>query len=1033
MPHFRLHAKFLVLVLGSLFIFLGALSYLMVQREADLLARKADEKQHVLSFTIFSALKSNMMKGTPRSTLDLMNDIRGTHDLIGLEVLRRDGRPAFGDEGGRPDLPQLERAFEAGEEISFEENGSVPLHTILYPLKNEKACTYCHGSQKSVLGVLLISLSQEDTIKEIRASKRHLAFLLALLMAVIGGILYLAIRRVVLQPLAILHEGAERIGRGEFGHRINLSTNDEVQDLARSFNVMAGRIEESYSGLENKIRERTVQLSNAMEEVEDKARSLYEFSRGMATVSRLSKKVFNAEQPFDQMLERFMRAVDRGLGYKQTLLCLVDRERIWLDVKRDSGLGALLGITSQPLAGDSPFAALVRTGRELYVPDISRDPAFSRFQTAAASEKQSLYVIPILSGTRNKMCWSVKHCIRIDCPAYKREDELCWLVDNTLCGNNMVESYHDKLTYCMTCEVFPVLGVLLVGARPERPFKRRDISVLRILAAEMSAALENHRLYDDNRQVVKGLLELHKVTASALAELSLDRTLDAFIDSALKFSGLDTCNFWLLSENGRELRRAAGGCIGRESGADFCPERIPTDVGVLGSAISRNSVITEYNAVFNDPTPLGKAAEAHGLPSLLALPLNTEGRPIGVFTVHKKNTAPFPETEIAAFMLLANHAAMAINVCLLSEKLKNQNRELARNINLREGILANMSSGMMFLNMDGTVELINQAGAEILHSRLSDIMNQRLTDLFPQTAAFLQPSVGPYQEIEIERHDGTSVPIGFSSAYCRAVAGAREGIIVVYRDLTEIKALQTEVLNKERFAAMGRVVAGVAHEIRNPLFGISSIGQIFERELTNPAHTELARALLSETERLNQLVEELLVYGRPMKLMPGWCELLKLWEEVIGMHRDEIGKKGIKISGDFAIGHTRAYLDAHQVRQVFLNLLRNAIEATPSGGEIMIRLLLEDRFIIFKITDTGCGIPAEHIGKVFDLFFTTKPRGTGLGLGICKKIVEDHGGGISLVSRQWDWLEERKGTTVTVKLPYRGPSESADIQASSYK
>ena len=740
MPHFRLHAKFLVLVLGSLFIFLGALSYLMVQREADLLARKADEKQHVLSFTIFSALKSNMMRGTPRSTLDLMNDIRGTYDLSGLEVLRRDGSPAFGDKGGRPDLPhpQLERAFAAGEEISFEENGPVPLHTILYPLKNEKACTPCHGIQKSVLGVLLISLSREDTIREIRASRRHLIFSLAVLIAVIGGILYLAIRRVVLQPLAILHEGAERIGRGEFGHRINLSTNDEVQDLARSFNVMAGRIEESYSGLENKVRERTAQLSNAMEEVEDKARSLYEFSRGMATVSRLSKKVFNAEQPFDQMLERFMRAVDGGLGYKETLLCLGDRKRIWLAVTRDSGLGGLLGMTSQALAGDGPFAALVRTGKELYVPDISRDPAFRRSQAAAASETHSLYVIPILSGTRNKMCWRVKHCIRVDCPAYKREDELCWLVDNTLCGNNMVESYHDKLTYCLTCEVFPVLGVLLVGARPERPFKRRDISVLRILAAEMSAALENHRLYDDNRQVVKGLLELHKVTASALAELSLDRTLDAFIDSALKFSGLDTCNFWLLSENGRELTRAAGGWTGHESGADFCPERIPTDVGVLGGAISRNSIITEYNAVFNDPTPLGKAAEAHGLPSLLALPLNTEGRPIGVFTVHKKNTAPFLETEIAAFMLLANHAAMAINVCLLSEALKNQNRELARNINLREGILASMSSGVMFRNLNGSVELINQAGAEILHSRLSGIMNQRLTDLFPQSAAFLQ-------------------------------------------------------------------------------------------------------------------------------------------------------------------------------------------------------------------------------------------------------------------------------------------------------
>lgn len=1032
MLQIRLHAKFLVLVLGSLSIFLGALSYLVVQREADLLARKAEDKQHFLSFTIYSGLKSNMMKGTSRSTLDLMNSIRGAYGLVRLEVLRRDGSRAFGMAGSRFDVPQLERAFAAGEESSFRETGPVPLHTFLYPLKNEKECLTCHGRQKGILGVLLISLSLEDAIKEVRASKRHLILSLAALIALIGGMLYVATRKAVLQPLAILHEGAERIGRGEFEHRISLSTNDEFQDLAQSFNVMAGRIEESYSGLENKIRERTAQLSDAMEEVEDKARRLYEFSRDMASVSRLSTKIFNAEQSLEQILDRLMWAVDRGLGYKQALLCLVDRKRVWLDVKRDSGLGALLGITSQSLSGDGPFTALVRTGKELYVHDNNQDPVFSRSQRAAAPETRVLYVVPILNGTRNKMCWSEKNCIRTDCPAYKREDEQCWLVANTRCGTDLIESYHNKLAYCMTCDVFPVLGVLVVGARPGRPFKRRDISVLRILAAEMGAALENHRLYGDNRQVVRELLELHKVTALALAELSLDRTLEAFTDSALKFSGLDTCNFWLLTEDGRALTRKAGGCVGPEPEAEFCPEQVPLEAGVLGRAFRQNAIITEYE-VFNDPTPLGKATEAQGLPSLLAAPLKTEGRPLGVFTVHKKSAAPFLETEIAAFMLFANHAAMAINVCLLSEELKNQNRELARNINLREGILASMSSGVMLLDMAGTVELINQAGAEILHSRPAEMMNRRLTDLAPQAAAFLKSSVGPYQEIAIERQDGTSVPIGFSSAYCRAVSGAQEGIIVVYRDLTEIKVLQTEVLNKERFAAMGRVVAGVAHEIRNPLFGISSIGQIFERELTDPAHRELARALLSETKRLNQLVEELLVYGRPMKLTPGWCDLQELWEEVIGMHRDEIGKKGVKISGGLDIGHTRAYVDANQVRQVFLNLLRNAIEATPLGGEITIRLLLEDRFLMFKIADTGGGIPAENIDKVFDLFFTTKPRGTGLGLGICKKIVEDHGGVILIESRQWDWLEERTGTTVTVKLPYRELSESTNVQASNNK
>ncbi len=1022
MLRFKLHVKFLVLVLGSLIVLLGALSYGVVRREAGLLARKAEEKQHALAFAIFSNLKNNMMGGTPRSTLELMNSLRGAHGLVRLETLRKDGSPAFGVRGGRFTVPRLDEAYATGKEISFQEIGSPPLHTILYPLKNEEACMACHSRQKSILGVLLISLSLEDAVKEIQTSTRRLTLFLSILVLMIGGMLYVALRKIVLQPLAILHDGAERIGRGEFEHRIALSTNDEIQDLAQTFNVTAGRLEESRRGLELRIRERTAQLSESVAEVEEKARRLYEYSRDMATISRLSTRVFNAEQPLDKLLDWFMRAVSRGLGYQRALLCLVDRKRAWLEVKRDTGLGGLLRISSQSLSSGDAFAGLVRSGKEAFIEDAFRDPVFSPSLTGSA-ETCSLHIIPILTGTRNKLCWQVKNCISSECPAYKVENMPCWLVKNTRCGNALIESYGDKLAYCMSCEVFPVLGVLVVAARPGRSPRKRANSVLRILAADMGAALENHRLHSDNRQLVRELLELHNVTAAALAELSLEGTLEAFTDSAMKFAGLDACNFWLLSSDGRELVHKAGGCLDDEEDADACPKQVPVDEGALGQAFTRGRIITEYS---RSTDTLSRIAAVRGYPALLAVPLTAGGRPIGVLSVHKKSTTPFLDTEIAAFMLLANHAAMAINVCLLNEELKNQNRELVRSGSLMAGLLASMSSGVMLLDGNGTVKLLNQAGAAILHARPEEMLQRRLTDLFPDTAAFLKPSSGPSQELVLLTRDGADIPIGFSSTDYSGAAGVREGIIVVFRDLTEIKALQAEVLNKERFAAMGRVVAGAAHEIRNPLFGISAIGQIFERELTNPTHLELTRALLSETRRLNQLVEELLVYGRPMKLSLGWCDLMGLWEEVIGMHRDEIEKKGIRLSGDLDIGHTLAYLDVNQIRQVFLNLLRNAVDATPAGGEITIRLLLEDRYIIFKVADTGTGIPAENLDKVFDLFFTTKPKGTGLGLAICRKIVEDHGGGIAIESRTRDWLEERKGTTVTVKLPYRGRTEQQD-------
>ncbi len=360
-----------------------------------------------------------------------------------------------------------------------------------------------------------------------------------------------------------------------------------------------------------------------------------------------------------------------------------------------------------------------------------------------------------------------------------------------------------------------------------------------------------------------------------------------------------------------------------------------------------------------------------------------------------------------------------------TQRLSEHNRELDGSMRLMQGILANMSGGVLLLGMDGMVKIVNLQGAQVLRCKRENLIGRNLAESVPGTAAFMEADSGSYRETELRAPDGTNIPIGFSSTYYYGANGEHEGVIVDYRDLTEIKALQSELISKEGFAAMGKVVGGVAHEIKNPLFGISSIAQIFERELKNAEHQELARALLSETQRLNQLVEELLIYGRPMKLTLDRCDLRRLWQEVFELHKREIEKKSITITGDFNLRPPVAYLDAQQIRQVFLNLLKNSMEATAQGGEISIKLLLEDRYIIFKIADTGAGIPANIMGRVFDLFFTTKPKGTGLGLAICRKIVHDHGGEIAIEST------ERKGTTVTVRLPYRGEAKDRAIMVSA--
>jgi signal transduction histidine kinase/HAMP domain-containing protein len=1021
MVRLKLHAKFLFLILGSLVIFLGILSYVIIQREANLLAEKADEQQHFLAFTIYADLKNNMLKGTPRSTLALISSLRGTGGLKRLLVVRKDGSPAFGMEGGRVSDPRLDSLFAGGGEVSFQEQGDAALHTILFPLKNDQDCRSCHRDSGPILGALLISLSREGALREIRDSTRHLALIIGILTVLVGGVLYLVIRRVVLRPLAALSAGADRIGRGDLSHRIFLPAEDELQDLAKAFNVMTARLEESHSGLEENIRERTAQLQSAMDEIQDKAGRLYSYGRDMATISRLSTKIFNAELSRDELLDRFMWGVSRGLGYQKAMFCQVDRRRVWIDVKRNSGLSGLLPAEGLSLLSSDPIVGHVRQGKVAVLDGRTLDP-LGYPGNAGEVQPGDIYLIPLLNRALTKTCWQLTSCTRTDCPAYQEQSTPCWLMDDTRCGNPLVESYGDKFAYCMTCPVFPVAGVLMVASPPgKRSSRSRNVSVLRILAAEMAAALENQRLHEANQRMVRELLELHRVTAAALSDLSLSKALDVYTESALKFTGLDACAFWLATPDGQELVRRAGGCVDIAGSAEICPERLPVSEGLIGRAFQEGSAfIADYSVPLKDTTAMGKAAADHGLQALLAVPLRSESGPLGVLSVHKRSTMPFLDTEIAAFMLLANQAAMAINVCVLNEELKNQNRELARQSGLVGGILSGMSSGILLIDRDSTVTLVNEVGAAILRSRREDLLGRRLADVFPETVAFMRTGVGPSQETEIRLGDGTDVPIGFSSTPYRGATGEAGGIIVVYRDLSEIKTLRAELLNKERFAAMGRVVSGVAHEIRNPLFGISSVGQILERELQDPSHLELIRALLAETKRMNQLVEELLLYGRPMQMHLEHCSLAAIWQEVIGMHRGELERRGIGLDSDPLVGQVTAYLDANQIRQVFLNLLRNSIDATRPGGRITIRMLLEDRFIVFRLADTGVGIPQANLDKIFDLFFTTKPKGTGLGLAICKKIVQDHGGDIAVAS------EEGTGTAVTVKLPYRGTTDERE-------
>lgn len=321
-----------------------------------------------------------------------------------------------------------------------------------------------------------------------------------------------------------------------------------------------------------------------------------------------------------------------------------------------------------------------------------------------------------------------------------------------------------------------------------------------------------------------------------------------------------------------------------------------------------------------------------------------------------------------------------------------------------ETIFNTMTMGVMVIDSEGSVLRINRAGAEILQVTRSEIAGRKIDDVFPDLSEFLILRGNIGRETSVSG-DGRIIPIGYTNSPLLDLDGQQQGTVVVFRDLTEIRKLQAEVTRREHYATVGKVLFGVAHEIRNPLFGISSIAQILERELSTPEHLALIRALLKESGRMTHLMEELLLYARPSRLDLQDVRLGNLMDEI--RHSLLFRRQGIRIDEHIPAGFlVRA--DGEKIRQVLLNLIGNAIDAAASS--VIISAARERGSAVITITDNGPGIPEADREKVFEPFFTTKKGGTGLGLPICKKILDDHGGTIEIGA------SAHGGTVITVTL-----------------
>ncbi len=364
----------------------------------------------------------------------------------------------------------------------------------------------------------------------------------------------------------------------------------------------------------------------------------------------------------------------------------------------------------------------------------------------------------------------------------------------------------------------------------------------------------------------------------------------------------------------------------------------------------------------------------------------------------------------ALLVALASGAGLVLIVKrMLYHELSRESEEKLRALaekEFSEAIFNSTASGVAVLDEDGSILRMNQSGLEILGITHEEAVGKRVDAIDAALADMIHTMPKLSREVAIRTGDGGIRPIGFTSSPLLDQNGGQKGIIVVFRDLTEIKKLSDEIRKKQHFEMIGKVIAGVAHEIRNPLFAIQSIGQLLEREIPAAQHQALIQAMLKETKRVKALIEELLSYSRPSRLEMGWIDLHLFFEDLFNYAR--LG--GYRPQASFSSSGTAMIkADSDKMRQVFLNLLENASGASCTKVEITAER--ENGLAVITVRDDGQGIKDADMERIFDPFFTTKKEGTGLGLPICRKIVEEHGGRMDIKS------VPGAGTAVTVRIP----------------
>jgi two-component system sensor histidine kinase PilS (NtrC family) len=379
--------------------------------------------------------------------------------------------------------------------------------------------------------------------------------------------------------------------------------------------------------------------------------------------------------------------------------------------------------------------------------------------------------------------------------------------------------------------------------------------------------------------------------------------------------------------------------------------------------------------------------------------------------------------HIVSFYILAFLASFVVEQEKKTRYLLEEKESAFNQLDLLfRSIIESVDTGVMTINLQGTIKTFNRAAEEITGFPLAGVENRKIADVFPELVQFfalekIDQQIRNRMEVIVTGKKGKVINLGCSISLLKDKNDKQIGNILIFQDLSGIKLMEENLEKSKRLALIGEMAAGLAHEMRNPLASITGSIELLKQGLNlDGTDKRLMQIILRGKNQLESFVRDFLLLARPLPTSRELVDLNEVAEEVLeNIKLTDDWTSAIKIVKVFS-GEARAFADRKQVRQIIHNLVLNAIQSIEEDGVLSVETKmakLDDKkeYAEIKIADTGCGIEEKDLRKIFEPFFTNKDKGTGLGLTIVGRIVEGYSGKIKIESNI------NQGTVCVVWLP----------------